>query len=134
MKKIALTLLILAGIVGCSSDDGYSYHYEILPVATYSVPDTFDLGKTYEIKMKYLRPSTCYNYSGIYFDKYFNTRTIAIQNLVVEDPNCKPLVNDSINASFNFFVTSKETYTFKFYKGEDANGKDLFDEVEIPVR
>ncbi|WP_264563833.1 hypothetical protein [Flavobacterium sp. N3904] len=134
MKKIALVLLVIIGITACSSDDGYNYHYETLPVATYQVPDTFELGKTYEIKMKYLRPSTCYKYTGIYFDKDFSTRTIAIDNLIVEDPTCKTLVSDSIAVSFNFLVVNKEPYTFKFYKGEDADGKNIFDEVVIPVK
>lgn len=134
MKKFILLLLVLVGVVACNSDDGYRYHYKVLPVASYTVPDTFALGKTYEIKMKYLRPSTCYSYSGFYFDKFLNTRTIAIQNMVVEAPDCKPLVSDSINVSFNFLVTNREPYTFKFYKGVDADGKNSYESVLIPVK
>ena len=133
MKKIALILLVIIGMTACSSDDSYSYHSEVLPVASYEVPETFQLGKTYEIKMKYLRPSTCYQYSGIYFDKDLNTRTIAIENLVVENPSCTTLTDDLVDVSFNFLVVNTEPYTFKFYKGEDADGKNIYDEVVIPV-
>jgi hypothetical protein len=132
--KISILILVLVGLVSCSSDDGYNYHYEILPVATYKVPDTFELGKTYSIKLNYLKPTTCYKYSGVYFDKDFSTRTFAIENLVVESPDCKTLEKDTIKTAIDFYVISKETYTFKFYKGKDADGKSVFDSIAIPVK
>jgi hypothetical protein len=35
--------------------------------------------------------------------------------------------------SFNFMVSNTGSYIFKFYKGKDSAGKDIFEEVEIPV-
>jgi hypothetical protein len=97
------------------------------------VPQSFTLGQTYEIKLKYKKPSDCHSYQGIYYDKNLNVRTIGIQTAVLESTNCAPLTTEPVEVSFNFLVTNTGSYIFKFYKGEDANGQNIFEEVEIPV-
>ena len=39
----------------------------------------------------------------------------------------------SLEATLNFSVVYNETYLFRFYKGKDENGEDIFEEVEVPV-
>ena len=130
MKKIVLLTLFLLTLTGCSIDDDQpNYSYEVLPVDSYTVPQSFTLGQTYEIKLKYKKPS----FQGIYYDKNLNIRTIGIQTTVLENTNCPPLTSEPIEVSFNFYVTNTGSYIFKFYKGEDANGQNIFEEVEIPV-
>jgi hypothetical protein len=134
MKKIVLLTLFLLTLTGCSIDDDQpNYSYEVLPVDSYTVPQSFTLGQTYEIKLKYKKPSDCYSFQGIYYDKNLNIRTIGIQTTVLENTNCPPLTSEPIEVSFNFYVTNTGSYIFKFYKGEDANGQNIFEEVEIPV-
>ena len=136
MKKIVLLLIMAFAINSCDiSDDQPNSHLEVVPVESYTLPESFTHDQSYTIKLKYLRPTECHYYEGIYYSKYLNTRTIGIQMGVLDDKDCKPLTGDPIETSFNFIVTSSvgSTYKFKFYKGEDTSGNDIFDEVEIPV-
>jgi hypothetical protein len=134
MKKIVLFLIVITSFLSCSlDDDNPTYTYEVLPVDSYVVPASFTLGQTYEIKMKYQKPSSCHIYQGIYYDKNLNTRTIAIQTAVQNNQVCTQQIPPLSEVSFNFMVNNTGSYIFKFYKGEDAGGKDIFEEVEIPV-
>lgn len=134
MKKlIALTLLVVS-LVSCSTDNELpNYKYEVLPVASFTVPTEFKLGETYTITLKYQKPTSCHYYQGIYYDKNLNIRTIGVQTVTDNDQICNTALPPESETSFRFFVTNTGSYIFKFYKGEDAAGNNIFEEVEIPV-
>lgn len=134
MKKIILLLFSVLLLNSCSLD-GETFAYEVLPVDSFEVPDSFVLGETYEIKVFYKRPTTCYEFNGFYYHKDLNIRTIAVQTLVRTSGTCNEITDNMPpeEVSFNFHVTSNGSYIFKFYKGKDAEGIDIFEEVEIPV-
>ena len=134
MKKIVLFLVVITTLLSCSlDDDNATYTYQVLPIDSFVVPTSFTLGQTYSIKLKFQKPTSCHYYQGIYYDKNLNTRTIAVQTAAQKDQVCTQEIPPLSEVSFNFFVTSNGSYIFKFYKGEDAAGKDIFEEVEIPV-
>jgi hypothetical protein len=134
MKKIVLLFILISSFLSCSTDnDSPSYTYSVLPVVSFTVPTSFTLGKTYEIKLKYQKPTSCHIYQGIYYDKDSNTRTIAVQTAVQKDQVCTADIPPISEVSFNFIPTNTGSYIFKFYKGKDADGKDIFESVEIPV-
>ncbi len=134
MKKIVLFLIVITSFLSCSlDDDSPTYTYEVLPVDSYVVPTSFTLGQTYEIKLKYQKPTSCHIYQGVYYEKNLNTRTIAIQTAVQNNQVCTQEIPPISEVSFNFMVSNTGSYIFKFYKGEDAGGEDIFEEVEIPV-
>ncbi|MBB1193583.1 hypothetical protein DNC80_07865 [Flavobacterium sp. SOK18b] len=134
MKKIIALALLWASFLSCSPDNDYpNYSYEVLPVASYEVPASFKLGETYTITLKYQKPSSCYEYQGIYYDKNLNVRTIGIQAVVDKDQICNQALPPLSEVSFQFYVTNTGSYIFKFYKGKDANGVSQFEEKEIKV-
>lgn len=134
IKKIAVLSLFFLLFISCSTDNEETkYHFEFLKIETIVMPDTFILGETYEIKMTYFRPTNCHSFSGFYYDKNLNVRTIAVQNIVTEVPNCLPLIEEIEEVSLNFYVTNNGSYIFKFWQGTDANGDDIFLEKEVPV-
>lgn len=134
MKKIVLLTLFLITLLGCSGEDDHpNYSYEVIQIDSYTVPQSFILGQTYEIKLKYTRPSECHFYQGIYYRKDLNIRTIAIQTAVNKDQACVLSIPAQSEVSFNFYATELGSYIFKFYKGKDANGQNIFEEVEVPV-
>ena len=134
MKKIVLFVILITSLLSCSVDnDNTTYTYSVLPVESYVVPASFTLGETYSIKLKYQKPTACHIYQGIYYEKNLNTRTIAIQTALQNNQVCTQEVPPISEVSFNFTVTNTGSYIFKFYKGEDAAGEDIFEEVEIPV-
>ena len=120
----------------CSVEDNNpNYRLEVLPVESFTVPRSFTLGETYTIKVRYRNPSNCYFFQTFYYEKQLNTRIVGVVSRVVEDKDCSPPVSTQAitEVSFNFLVNNNGSYIFKFYKGEDADGKDIFEEVEIPV-
>ena len=135
MKKFVLFILFVTTLTGCSidNDNQDSYSFEVQPVDSYTLPEKFILGNTYEIKLKYTRPSECHFFQGIYYDKNLNVRTIGIQTGVNTNQICTQQIPAQSEVSFNFYVTNTGSYIFKFYKGEDADGKNIFEEVEVPV-
>lgn len=135
MKKIALILILITTLVGCSLDNGdnETYTYSVLPVESFTLPANFKLGETYTIKLKYQKPTACHIYQGIYYAKDLNKRTIAIQSAVKNKQICTSEVPPVSETSFNFVVTATGSYIFKFYKGKDTAGKDVFEDVEIQV-
>lgn len=134
MKKILLVLFSIFTLASCSLDNDLpQYHYEILPIDSYSIPDQFTNGGQYEIKLRYRRPTDCHFLEGIYYGKDSNIRTLAIQTTVLDKSYCQDLEDTIVETSFSFICTGGHSYIFKFYKGKDQNGEDIFENVEIPV-
>ena len=135
MKKIALLLVFMTTLVGCSLDNenNDTYTFSVLPVESYTLPETFKLGEKYTIKLKYQKPTSCHIYQGIYYAKDLNTRTIGVQAAVLDKQVCGTEVPPVSEASFDFQVTATGSYIFKFYKGKGADDKDIFENVEIQV-
>lgn len=134
MKKIVLFVVLITSFLGCSIDnDNTSYAYNVLPIESYIVPAKFILGETYVIKLKYQKPTPCHSYQGIYYDKNLNTRTIAIQTAVKNNQACTQDIPPIAEVSFNFTATNIGTYIFRFYKGKNTKGEDVFEDVEISV-
>lgn len=133
MKKIALFLVLMTTLLSCSLDEPDSYTYYVLPIESYTLPETFVKGQSHEIKLKYQKPTACYIYGGIYYYSENSTRTIGINASVKNGENCSDTLPPETEVSFNFTPTTAGVYTFKFYKGEDDAGEDEFEEVEITV-
>ena len=134
MKKIFFLLLIAISVTSCSVDDDVNdFYYEILPVESVEIPEEFVLGQTYEITVTYLRPTTCHVFNNFYYDSELNQRTVAVVTSVYQNKDCLVLIDEEVEATFNFMVNSNGTYVFKFWQGEDENGNDLYYIVEVPV-
>ena len=134
MKKILFTLSIFLILASCNSDDEVRYRLELIPVQEVDIPNSFQSGHTYTIKVRYNRPSTCHTYNGMYFDKQDNTRIFAVENIVFERNDCQDLLPNLIEQQFDFNVLNTSgSYLFKFWQGKNGNGENTYYEVEIPV-
>lgn len=135
MKKIIIIIIVLNTILSCSiSDDSPVTTQELLPVKSVTIPENFALNETYEIELRYLRPTNCHGYRDIYFSKNNNERTVAIiSTYFLGNENCTPFTNEELETSFNFKATELGSYIFKFWKGLDDNGEDIYLIIEVPV-
>ncbi|WP_194768249.1 hypothetical protein [Tamlana sp. I1] len=133
MKRLIAICLTLALFSSCSTDEGSSYHYEILPVDSVDIPDEFEMGETYPITIHYSRPSTCYGFSEFYYSKHNNERTVAPVDIVLESNNCETPENEMAEATFDFLVTGNGSYIFKFWQGKDEDGESQYLTIEVPV-
>ena len=133
MKNILGFIMLLIFFNSCSPEEDASFHYEILPVINYEVPESFVLNEPQPIKVFYLKPSSCHGFQGFYFESDGNQRTVAVQTVVSHSQQCTPYDNNVQEVSFTFTPKSLQTYLFKFFKGYDEDGNATYDIIEIPV-
>ena len=133
MKKSFLLLFSLFLFYSClNKDDNLPFSYRILPIAEAITPTSFTFGETYSITVKYSFPNTCYEFDDIYNQYDGITRTIAVSALYYINDNCTTEVI-SKEYTFPVVVDQQEDYLFKFWKGKNSDGSDIYDEVLIPV-
>lgn len=134
MKRLFLLLTVAFTVFSCSLDDDNSPQYftEFLPIDSVEIPDEFQLGEIYEIKLNYMRPNNCYRFYDFYFASEDNQRTVAIRDTFYEDANCSEEPVEA-EVSFNFEVRYTGTYVFRFWQGQDDSGTDNYYIVEVPV-
>lgn len=134
MKRLIFINLILILFASCSiNDNDYNLDLEVLPIESVDIPETFILGETYPITVRYLKPSTCYSFKEFYYVKNNNERTVAVINYVALDDDCVDLQDELVEVSFNFIVTSNGSYIFKFWQGVDENDENQYLIIEVPV-
>ncbi|MCM5662241.1 hypothetical protein [Galbibacter mesophilus] len=139
MKKYFIPLLcgfMFLGLVSCelNDDDATNFVYEVVEITNAKVPDTFELGKVYQIDFTYARPTDCYIYSGFDFEPTAKTeRAIFAISSVLQRDDCTAIEDGEGTDSFDFEVRFTDTYTFNFYTGEDENGEKQYLTYEVPV-
>lgn len=134
MKQLFLLCILVFSLVSCSvEDDRPDFYKEFVPIESVDVPTEFVIGETYEMHIKYYRPSGCHVFSDFYYASELNQRTVAVINTVYPNNECQTFDDQLVDVSFNFLVTSNVTYVFRFWQGEDESGNDLYYIVEIPV-
>ena len=138
MKKTIyalVTLLVIFSLSSCDlGDDGPNFHFVPLQVASVDIPETFDLNETYRIEVTYLIPDGCTYYEGFDFEKdELTTRTVVVVGSKRTDQDACTQAVEERTAGFDFLVLHDQTYLFKFWQGEDANGEQQYLEIEVPV-
>ena len=128
--SIIISIIILWG---CTPDSRQKFEFKVLPVESYILPDSLKLGTTQTFKIRYKRPSNCHFFEGFYFEKNFNERTIGVSTSVLQE-NCQPLSGVSLEVDLKFFTSSNEDYIFRFFKGKDVTGTNIFESVTVPVK
>lgn len=142
MKKIALFLFSALMLTGCSlDDDGTRIAYQYSKISETDLPESFEKGKSYTIKVTYLLPTACHTAAGIEA-KRGNTsgsprRDIYIVGVSRYDENqaeCNREDDDlEKEASFSLFIDEDEPYTFYLWNGYDDDSQSKYIVVEVPV-
>lgn len=134
MKRFFFIYLTIITFLSCSvDDDSIDYNFEFIPIEEVGIPESFNLGETYQIDLTYYRPTTCHAFHDFYYVANENQRTVAIINIVYDNSNCEPLEDELMDVSFDFKAIYNQTYMFKFWQGEDDNGDDIYLIYEVPV-
>lgn len=133
MKKIFLLSFLVCSLFSCNiSDDNQNFYYEALPIESVTIPDTFQLGEIHEISLTYIKPTGCYVFNNLLYEIDLNQRDVAVIAAVFPDEVCNDTPIEE-EFTFNFKVTSADSYTFRFWTGPDENGVDTYLIVEVPV-
>lgn len=139
MKNLKYLLIMMVALsitaTSCSDDDAndHEYHLEYIGVTSADVPDEFIYGYTYRINVTIELPNSCYYYYDQYNYFYEGTSRLIYPIAHVDDNvPCTPNITET-TFSIPVQVLQSQTYIFKFYQGQDADGQDEFLTIEVPV-
>jgi len=133
MKRVFVSLVLIFLVVSCSvDDDANNFKLETLPIKEATVPAEFNFGSSHDIVITYDLPSGCHSFYDLFYQYEGTSRTVAINSLVNENDVCTEDLRE-IEYTFKVNVVQREDYTFRFWKGVDGNGENIFEEVIVPV-
>ena len=133
IKNILTLALILLTVSSCSlEDENSNLSIETLPIKEAMVPQEFEYGAIYTQKVVYDLPSGCHSFYDLYYQYESTARIIAINSVVNTNLACTEALIER-EFEFEVSVTQQEDYIFKFWKGTDSTGNDIFEEIIVPV-
>ena len=133
MKRFFVSIILTFSLLSCSLDDGTTdFTIETLPIKSAVVPEAFIFGSNHTITVIYDLPSSCHGFYDLYYQYEGTSRIVAINSVVIENNTC---TDGLIEVEYQFLVSvvQREDYTFKFWKGVDSNGENIFEEILVPV-
>lgn len=132
MKKYFLLIMTSLLFFSCLDDDNENLAYELIPVDSFEVPDSFTFGERHTLKVRYLIQEDCRYFDDVYYEYNGATRIVAINTVRILDRTCTV---PPVEFEYDLIVTAaqEEDYVFRFYKGMDDNGNNIFEEVVVPV-
>jgi len=136
MKRVFFLLLVASFtlMTSCDIDDDVNYHFEALQVKSVEMPEAFDYGQIYKIKVTYFRPDNCTFFEGFDVVKEdVTTRKVVTIGTVIEDEDECTGTGEDLVATFNFEVLYDQPYLFRYWTGKDANGDSTYLEISVPV-
>lgn len=132
MKRILFLLATITLFSSCLEDDRPNYKYRLLSIESSVVPINFKFNTIDTIKVTYNLPNGCHQFDDLYYEYQDTARIVAIRAIEYIDTNC---TQATIEKEFKFPIQVRQSqdYVFKFWKGKDINGKDVFEEKVVEV-
>lgn len=131
MKKLIVLTLFLSIFFSCSPEETV-LELKILPVKSAIVPTEFQYRTVDTLVLKYDLPSACYRFRSVYYEIERNSRIVAINALLDNEISCSQATIEQ-EIKIPVHVLQEEDYVFRFFKGKDADGNSIFDDVTVPV-
>jgi len=134
MKKLGLSLILVLLFVSCDLDDDDSGNFSVvtLPIKSSIVPEEFNFGMQHTITVTYELPNGCHSFYNLFYQYEDTSRIVAINALLNEELACTEAIIE-MEYTFLVNVVQKEDYIFKFWKGLDEGGENIFEEIRVRV-
>ena len=139
MKNVKYLLIMIVTltftVTSCSDDDvnDHEYHLEYIGTVSADLPEEFIYGQTYRINVTIELPNSCYYFYNQFDYFYEGTSRLIYPIAHVDDGVPCAEITTEVTFSIPVQALQNETYIFKFYQGEDADGQDMFLNIEVPV-
>lgn len=130
MKKFALIVLSLF-VLSCS-EEAPLFEFSTLPIDEAKTPVSFTYKTSDTIVLKYTLPNACFSFNNVYYEYDRNSRIVGINVIKDLEKTCNQATIEK-EIKLPIHVLQEEDYIFKFYKGKDANGELIFEEITVPV-
>ena len=133
MKKIICFVALQFAFLCCTPKEVEpSEITEIIPVESVVFPAVFTKNQVALISINYKLPTSCHRFVKFQYTKNVNTRTVAVETAKSKNAACNP--NSSVGTeTLSFKPEELGVYYFRFFKGKDANGADLYYEYYATV-
>ncbi len=132
LKKLIILCLSVVFFSSCLNDNEPNFSFELLPIDEFTVPASFTFGEKSTIAIKYTLENSCYYFDNLYYEYQDTTRIVAVNVSISLNDACAEMISQE-EYEFEVDVTQEEDYIFKFWKGKDSNGENIFEEVIVPV-
>lgn len=138
MKKIYLVFLgvLLLTFNSCSiGEEPPNFIFIPLQVESAEFPPSFKFGETYDIPVTFSLPNGCHFFEGfdIVAEETYLRTVVAVGSFINNTETACTQAVVTRTVSFQFSVYYTETYTFKFWTGEDSNGEPIYLEYDVYV-
>jgi hypothetical protein len=131
-KKITVLCLLTVFVSSCLNDNEHNLTHELLPIDEAIVPASFIFGQKDTIAIKYTLKNSCYHFDNLYYEYQDTARVVAVSAFVSLEDACAEIISQK-EYKFAVNVTQQEDYLFKFWKGTDSNGENIFEEIIVSV-
>jgi len=139
MKKVLMPFILIMAcslFVSCEvDDDSPNFYFTALNTVEAKMPESFEVGKTYDIEVTYQRPNGCTFFEGFDVSQTAETdRDVVVVGSVLtdEDRACTEAVEEVV-ATLKFNVIYTKDYVFRFYAGDDDEGNAIYLEYYVPI-
>ena len=127
-------IAIVFSFYGCDISSDENFQFVTLKITAVELPLSFEQNVDHTIQVTYERPDNCTFFEGFdVFEGENNTRSIVAIGSLLEQDECV-LMQDEVNASFQFTAVNGSPYILRFYSGDDENGNPIYLEYIVPVR
>ena len=137
MRKLILLFILPLFFISCSDNDDSNipdFQQSFLPIDDVVLPNVFILNQTNAIRVSFTLPNACFSSPTSFFGQEGgNSTLVAITAIEHLNTNCAQVTSEQ-ELVIPILVTETRDYTFRFWKGQDANGEDIFEVISIPVR
>jgi len=137
IKKSLIAIFAIFTLFSCSLDDDntnddLSFKIETLPIKEAVVPTEFEFGTSYTIKVIYDLTSGCHSFYDLYYEHQGSSRIVAVNSIVSTNLACTDDIREEEH-EFEVTALQQEDYTFRFWKGKDTDGSDIFEDIIVKV-
>jgi len=126
-------ILLSLFITSCQLDLDSALTLEKTAIFDVEIPDQLLSNTEYTISFKYALVDGCHTFYNVEKEA-INTETLIITAFtqVQKDQSCTQMYSEQ-DFSFTFKPSISQTYFLKFWKGQDANGNDIYEELEVVI-
>lgn len=142
MKKTLFLLMSVLVLTGCEiEDDGPTTVNVLAEVVDADLPETFEMGETYEIDITYLLPDACHLPMGLQASRGAMNgdarRDIYIAGVASRkaDQNECTLEDEDLEEveELTIRIDEDEAYTFYLWTGFDEDDESVYTKIVVPV-
>jgi hypothetical protein len=131
-KKITVLCISIMFFSACLDNGEPDFAYELLPIEEATVPASFTFGTKDTIAIKYTLKNSCYYFDNLYYEYQDTARVVAVRAFVSLEDACNEIASQK-EYKFVVNIAQEEDYIFKFWKGKDSIGENIFEEIIVPV-